>query len=168
MRNSAIQPGRPPRVGEKAPRLELINGKGPDGKAAWFRLSEACRKGPVVVAFFPGAFTATCTKELCRFTEDWSRYDSLGVGFIGVSVDSWRVLEAYARAHDIRVPLGSDFERVAVREWGLVWDSWWGPCARRATFVVDRSGTIRFAEVQADADPEPDYAGIQATLQGLR
>lgn len=158
---------KPPGVGDPAPDFRLVNGKGSDGRATFFQLSEACRKGPVIVAFFPGAFTATCTKELCSFSDHWAAYESLGAQFVGVSVDSWRVLDAFAKANKVRLGFASDFERTTINRWGLVWDSWWGPCSRRATFVVDRRGTVRYARVEEDADREPDYAAIQAALRAL-
>lgn len=159
---------RTPTVGDKAPDLVLATGKDPStGKAVIFRLSEAVKEGPVVVAFFPGAFTSTCTKELCAFSDAWDAWAGLGARFIGVSVDSVPALRAYAAKHAIKLLLGSDFERVAIRRWNVVWDSWWGPVAKRSTFVVDRTGTIRYARVESSQDDEPPYDDIKAVVSSL-
>ena len=157
-----------PAVGEKAPNFELATGKGPDGKATTFNLLEACKNGPVIVAFFPGAFTGTCTKEMCTFTDNWAEFSKLNAQFIGVSVDSVHAQKAFAQENNIKVPFASDFERRTVSGWNIVWSSWWGPVAKRATFVVDRTGTVRYAHVQADAGLEPNYDEIKTALKGLK
>ena len=159
--------GTPPKVGEKAPRLELVTGKGPDGGPTWFRLQEAIQNGPVIVAFFPGAFTSTCTSEMACFTRDWNKYGASGVQVIGVSVDSFPSLRAFSERHGYKVPFGSDFEKVATRAWGLEEPFWWGRVAKRATFIVDRDGVVRYADVLPNSDLEPDYAEIQRVVKDL-
>lgn len=153
----------PPVVGAPAPDFELST-----GKDATFRLSRAVANGPVIVAFFPGAFTGTCTKEMCAFSEGWDAYAKMGAQFIGVSVDSVHAQKAFAERHHIKVPFASDFERRVTSQWGLIWNAWWGPVAKRATFVVDRSGVVRFAHVQEDAGLEPPYAEIQKAVAALK
>ncbi len=159
--------GKPPTVGEKAPRLDLVTGKGPDGRPTWFRLHEAVKKGPVIIAFFPGAFTSTCTSEMACFTRDWNKYAASGAQVIGVSVDSFPSLRAFSEKHGYKVPFGSDFEKVATREWGLEEPFWWGRVAKRATFIVGRDGVVRYADVLPDSDLEPNYAEIQQVIQKL-
>jgi glutaredoxin-dependent peroxiredoxin len=158
---------QPPKVGEKAPPLLLVTGKGPDGKPTHFDLRQAVRDGPVVVAFFPGTFTSTCTEEMGCFTREWSEYANLGAQFIGVSVDSVPSQRAYAKQYGFTVPFGSDFEGRAIRDWGVASKFWWGTVARRATFIVDRSGKIRYADVLPNSDIEPNYADIKAALAAL-
>ena len=154
---------RPPQVGEKAPDFKLILATG-----GMFQLSEATKKGPVIVAFFPGAFTGTCTKEMCSFTSSWNEYSKLGAQFVGVSVDSKHAQKAFIEKEKLGVPLASDFEKTTVRQWGVQWDSPWGVASKRATFIVDRSGVVRHANVQANASEEPNYAEIQAALAKVR
>lgn len=158
----------PPDVGEPAPPLELVTGKEAPGKPAHFRLHEAIKRGPVIVAFFPGTFTSTCTNEMACFTRNWNLYEASGAQFIGVSVDSAPSQKAFAEKHGYRVPFGSDFEKQAIQDWGVAASFWWGTVAKRATFIVDRSGVIRYAEVQADADLEPSYAKLQAVLSRIK
>ena len=55
-----------------------------------------------------------------------------------------------------------------LREGDLVWNSWWGPVYKRATFIVDKDATVRYVSVLADADNEPNYEEIQAALKALR
>jgi peroxiredoxin len=157
-----------PSIGDKAPNFVLVNGKGPDGKATFYNLHEACKNGPVILAFFPGAFTGTCTKEMCRFSDDWSEWSMLKAQFVGVSVDSWHAQKAFAEKNGIKVPMASDFERKAINTYGVVWNSWWGPTAKRATFIVDRNATVQYANVQTNMDLEPNYAEIRAALSKVK
>lgn len=153
-----------PRVGEKAPPLELVMGKDAQGAPIHFRLDEAVRHGPVIVAFIPGAFTSTCHEEMCNFRDSWSDFARLKAQFIAVSTDGPHVQKAWARELRLHLAFGSDLDKVNIRRWGVVWESWWGSVARRATFVVDGEGTIRFAQVLPSADDLPDYDGIKAAL----
>lgn len=154
---------QPPTVGQKAPDFTL---NGTDGKP--WTLSQAVKNGPVVVCFLPGAFTAVCTKEMCNFTTNWSQYQALNAQVVGVTVDSIPAQRAWAAKENIRIPLASDFEKKVLQQWGLVWGASWGNTYKRATFVVDRAGTVRYANVQAVAGEEPNYPEIQKALQELK
>lgn len=160
---AATSMGRPPKVGEKAPDFTLNT---TDGKP--WTLSQALRNGPVVVCFMPGAFTGTCTKEMCNFTAHWSEYQTLGAQVVGVTVDSKHAQMAWAAKEGIKIPLVSDFEKMVNAQWGVQWTSPWGLTNKRATFVVDRTGVVRYANVQTNASEEPNYAEIQQTLKGLK
>lgn len=162
-----MTPNRTPRVGDIAPDFRLVNGRLPDGKPTYFQLSEACQEAPVLIAFFPGAFTSTCTREMCRFGEDWSAFERLGARFVGVSVDSWPSLRAFREKHGLTLNFASDFDKAVTRSWDLVWHSWWGECSRRATFIIDRERRVRYAKVHASADEEPDYEALQAAFSAL-
>ena len=157
-----------PTVGDKAPNFELVTAKGPDGKAVKYNLLEACKKGPVIVAFFPGAFTGTCTKEMCNFRDNWAEFAKMNAQIVGVSVDSFHAQKAFAEKNNLTFPFASDLEHQTVNGWNLVWNSWWGPVAKRATFVVDRSGVVKYANVQSNMDLEPNYAEIKTVLKGLK
>ena len=161
--------GKTPAVGEKAPNFALPVGR-IEGtyQPRLFGLHEECKKGAVVVAFFPGTFTSTCQNEMACFTSDWNKYAKLGAQFIGVSVDSVPNQRAWARQHNYTVPFASDLEGKVMREWDLVWNSWWGPVYRRATFIVDENANVRYASVLASADLEPNYEEIQAVLKALK
>lgn len=160
---TTVMNAAPPAVGQKAPQLALNSN---DGKA--WSLRDAVQKGPVVVCFLPGAFSGTCTKEMCNFTANWSQYERLGSQVVGVSVDSKLAQNAWTAKENIKILLLSDFEKKVSAAWGVVWASPWGMTNKRATFVVDRTGTVRYANVQAVASDEPNYADIQAALQGLK
>lgn len=153
----------PPTVGTRAPGLALPT---TDGQP--WSLHEAVKNGPVVVCFMPGAFTVPCTKEMCAFTANWAEYATLKAQVVGVTVDSKHAQLAWAAKEGIKIPLVSDFEKKAIHAWGLGWNSSWGVTSRRATFVVDRTGTVRYANVQANAGEEPPYADIRKAVAALK
>lgn len=154
---------QPPRVGERAPDFTLNRADG----TPW-TLSRAFGNGPVILCFMPGAFTGTCTREMCRFTDDWAQYEKLGAQVVGVTVDSKHAQAAWTAKEHIQIPLLSDFEKRVSKEWGVAWQSPWGWTNKRSTFLVDRTGTVRYANVQANASEEPPYDDIQKAVQALK
>lgn len=132
-------------------------------------LSEQLKSGPVVLAFFPGAFSGTCTKEFCTFRDDVAELTRLSATVVGVSVDTFFALKGWADSQKLPFPLLSDFNKTVIRDYGVFNEDMIGlkGIAKRAVFVIDRAGTIRHREVLDDARNEPDYATIKTALAGL-
>lgn len=157
----------PPRVGQPAPALDLVMPKDASGRPGRFVLADAVKKGPVIVAFIPGAYTSTCHEEMCNFRDSWGEFAKLDAQFIAVSPDGPHVQKAWATDIGVTLPFGSDLDKENIRRWGVEWRAWWGTVAKRATFVVDKNGIVRFAEVLPDADLLPTYQRIREALTGL-
>jgi glutaredoxin-dependent peroxiredoxin len=151
-------------VGTPAPDFTL-----PDQDRVPVTLSEQNKKGPLVLVFFPAAFSGTCTKELCTFRDSMGELQKLSGQVLGVSVDSFFALKAWADAEKLNFPLLSDFNKEAIRQYGVFNEDMIGlkGLAKRAVFVIDRSGTIRYREVLEDARLEPDYDKVMQALAGL-
>lgn len=150
-------------VGQKAPDFTLPLATGDS-----VTLSQVCEKGPVVVAFFPGAFTTPCTKEVCTFSEGWGEFEKLGAHFIGVTPDSIHAQKAWIARDNIQVPLASDFEKTVLDLYGVGWNAPWGLTNKRCVFVVNKQGVVSYAWVSEDAKAEPNYAEIRECLSGLQ
>lgn len=132
---------RSPAAGERAPDFTL---QSTNGQAV--TLSSYAGKKHVLLAFFPLAFTSTCTTELCAFTEDFDQFARHGVEVLPISVDSVPTLAEFKRKYEMRVDLLSDFMREASRAYGTLWqDAYF---SNRAYFLVDRTGTVRWAHVE--------------------
>jgi len=88
---------------------------------------------------------------------------------LGVSVDSFFALKAWADAQHLNFPLLSDFNREVIRKYGVVNPDMIGlkDIARRAVFVIDRNGIVRHREVLDDARNEPDYGKVKQALASL-
>jgi glutaredoxin-dependent peroxiredoxin len=151
-------------VGAKAPDFTL-----PNQNRQPVTLSEQLKKGPVVLAFFPGAFSGTCTSELCTFRDSSSELNTVGATVVGVSTDTFFALKAWADAQKFTFPLLSDYNREVLGQYGVVNPDMIGlkNIAKRAVFVIDRNGIVRYREVLDDARNEPDYAKIKQTVATL-
>jgi len=152
-------------VGDKAPDFTL-----PNQDRTPVTLSEELTKGPVVLAFFPAAFSGTCTKEMCTFRDSMSELNRMSASVLGVSTDTFFALKAWADAQHLTFPLLSDYNKTVINQYGVVNPDMIGlkNIARRATFVIDRGGIIRHSEVLEDARNEPDYEKVRGALAGVR
>src|SRR6185436_9991841 len=118
----------------------------------------AQRGHPVVLAFFPAAFSSVCTKELCTFRDSLARLNRASAQVYGISVDTFFTLKAFHDDQKLTFPLLSDFNKQAIREYGVWNDDMIGlkGIAKRAVFVIDKDGVVRHREVLEDARNEPD------------
>jgi glutaredoxin-dependent peroxiredoxin len=155
----------PADVGSQAPDFTL-----PNQDRHPVTLREETAKGPVVLAFFPAAFSSVCTKELCTFRDQLGPLSHLAKGRVfGISVDTPFALKAFANAERLHFPLLSDFNKEAIRAYGVVNPDMIGlkDIAKRSVFVIDREGTIRYREVLDDARNEPSYERLNGALASL-
>jgi peroxiredoxin len=149
-----------PRVGSQAPDFTAQNQHG-----ELFRLSEYRGRCDVVLVFYPYAFSRVCTSELGALRD---RPDLLaGAEFVGVSCDPMFTLRAYAEAERLEFGLLSDFwPHGAIASAYGVFDADRGS-AVRGTFVIDRTGTVRWSVVNAigEARDPDEYARALASLR---
>lgn len=133
-------------------------------------LKEFHGESAVVILFFPLAFTSVCTTELCMVRDDLVAYDTLNSVVLGVSVDSHYALGRFRTEQNINFHLLSDFNKTVCVEYGAWYDDFFGMhgVAKRAAFVVDKQGIIRYAEVLDDASQLPDLQQIKSVLSGLK
>jgi peroxiredoxin len=129
----------------------------------------AQRGKPVVLAFFPAAFSSVCTKELCTFRDSIARLGNLKAQVYGVSVDTFFTLKAFHDHEKLSFPLLSDFNKQVIRDYGVFNEDMIGlkGIAKRAVFVIDKQGVVRHREVLDDARNEPDYGRVFVILEGL-
>jgi len=127
------------------------------------------RGKPVVLAFFPAAFSSVCTKELCTFRDSLARLNQANAQVYGVSVDTFFALKAFHDQQGLTFSLLSDFNKEAIQKYGVFNEDMVGlkGIAKRAVFLIDGSGIIRYREILDDARNEPDYGRLFAALQAL-
>lgn len=148
-----------PAVGSAAPEIALDTTSG--AKAT---LSSLKGQKNVLLAFFPLAFTSTCTAELCAFTEDYSAFEGRDVLVIPISVDSVPTLREFKAKHKIGVELASDFKRDASRAYGVLMDTFF---SNRAYFLVDKQGVIRWSHVETTPSTRRANSEILAEIEKL-
>ena len=150
-------------VGSTAPDFTLTN---QDRQPV--TLSEQ-RGTPVVLAFFPAAFSSVCQKELCTFRDSLARLGTAAAQVYGVSVDTFFTLKAFQDQQKLNFPLLSDFNKQVIRDYGVFNEDMIGlkGIAKRAVFVIDKDGVVRHREVLDDARNEPDYDKVFGALKNL-
>jgi len=150
-------------VGSKAPDFTLVN---QDREPVTL---SAQRGRPVVLAFFPAAFSSVCTKELCTFRDSLAALNRSNAQVYGISVDTFFTLKAFQSAEGLNFPLLSDFNKVVIRDYGVFNEDMIGlkGISKRAVFVLDKDGVVRHREVLEDARNEPDYGQALASVGAL-
>ena len=130
------------------------------------------RKGNMVLAFFPGAFTGVCTKEMCTFRDSLSKLNALNANVVAVSVNDPFSNKAFAEKNSLSFPILSDYERKVVKSWGIVQEDFAGlkgyATAKRSVFVTDKTGTVRYVWVSEDPGKEPNYGEIESKLKEIK
>ena len=150
-------------VGSKAPDFTLMN----ENREP---VTLSSQKGhPVVLAFFPAAFSGVCTKELCTFRDSMAKLNNANAQVYGISVDTFFTLAAFKKDQNLNFPLLSDFNKDVIQAYGAFNPDMIGlkGIAKRSTFVIDKDGVIRHAEVLDDARNEPNYDKVFETLAKL-
>jgi thioredoxin-dependent peroxiredoxin len=124
-------------VGDRAPEFEL---PGTGGRT--YRLADY-RGRKLVIAFYPGDFTAVCTKQFCSYRDNADKLDGLGADVLGISPQSVESHERFTEEKRLNVPLLADEDKSVARAYGVLA----GPMVRRAIFVIDEEGVVRHRKV---------------------
>jgi peroxiredoxin len=151
-------------VGDKAPSFSLRNTEKEVVSSADFAGK------PLVVLFFPLAFSSVCTDELCGVRDDKTYYDGIGAQVVGISVDSIFTLEKFKSEQGYNFPLLSDWNKETCRAFGAIYEDFvleMKGVAKRAAFVIDGYGIVRYAEVLDSAGDLPNFDKIKSTLNKL-
>ena len=152
-------------IGQAAPNFSLF-----DSEKNKVTLSELKGKN-VVLLFFPLAFTGVCTKELCSVRDNIAAYNDTNAQVLGISVDSLFVLDKFKQEQSLNFPLLSDFNKEAAKAFDVLYEVFpafeMQGVSKRAAFVVDKEGVVKYAEICATPGDLPDFAAIQSTLQSI-
>ncbi|MFB6184340.1 MAG: redoxin domain-containing protein [Haloarculaceae archaeon] len=149
-----------PETGDAAPTFTATLGT---SDHETFDLEARLGDGPVVLAFFPGAFTPPCTNEMIALQNRLDEFEDAGATVLGVSADSAFSQGAFREEHGIEFDLVSDMSGDAIRAYDLDMDipdlGLYG-IANRAVYVLDDDGTVTYSWVADDPTNEPDYAEL--------
>ena len=148
-----------PAVGSAAPDFTVDSTGGP------VTLSSFRGKQHVLLAFFPLAFTSTCTAELCAFTEDYSAFAGQDVAVIPISVDSVPSLKEYKAKYSMAAHLASDFKRDVSRAYGTLHAERF--YSNRAYFLIDKHGIVRWSYVEERPGTRRENSEILAEIAKL-
>jgi thioredoxin-dependent peroxiredoxin len=146
------------KVGERAPDFELAG-----TESRTYRLSDY-DGGELILAFYPGDFTPVCTKQWCSYRDDGDRLEALGVPMLGISPQSVESHERFKSEHGLTVPLLADPDKRVSRAYGVVGP---GGFIRRAVFLIDREGIVRYRHVALFGLRFQDVADLERAVEAL-
>jgi peroxiredoxin len=133
------------------------------------KLSERLADGPVVLAFFPAAFTGVCTAEMCEFRDSIKQFEGLKASVLGLSVDIRFSLAVFAKQQNLNFPLLSDFNKELITELGVRDEDFIGMkgVAKRSVFVIRPDRTIAYLWVADNPGQSPDLDQVRDALTAL-
>jgi peroxiredoxin len=154
------------KIGDKAPDFNLTD---TDLKTRSLR---EFLGNKVVLAFFVGSFTSVCTKEMCTFRDSMARLTDIKAEVVGIAVTDPFSNKAFAEKNFLTFPILSDHNREAIRAYGVEMSDFAGikgyAVAKRAIFILDAKGVIRYIWMTEDPTVEPSYDAIEAFLQKMK
>jgi len=136
-----------------------------DGDIGEFTLSDRLDEAPLVLAFFPGAFTSVCSHEMTEFRDRMESFESMGATVYGISVDSPFALNEFRDKLDLDFGLISDADKEIIEAYDIGMDfAELGvhDVAKRAVFVVNGDGEVTYAWISDDPGVEPDYDEVES------
>lgn len=151
-------------IGDKAPGFKLYSSEKEE-----IALDNFAGKN-VVLLFFPQAFTGVCTTELCSVRDGIADYNHLNAEVLAISVDSIFTLARFKEDQALNFRLLSDFNKEISAAYGALYEEFvfgMHGVSKRAAFVVDGTGHIRYAEVLESAGDLPSFSAIKEALAGL-
>jgi peroxiredoxin len=153
------------RIGDKAPDFEL-----PIDMDLTWKLSDKVGKQNIVLLFFPFAFSPPCFKEMCSFRDGFREFKSVDALIVGISVDNPFVLNKWKEELQLPFSLLSDYNKTVAPAYGALHEKlgMLKGVAKRAAFVIDKKGIIRYAWVSEDPLNLPDVAAVKKALDGLK
>ena len=159
------------KVGEKAPDFSL-----PDTNKKPRSLNEFLGK-KVVLAFFVGAFTSTCTKEMCEFRDSMSRMIDLKAQVIGIDLTAPFSSKRFSEKNRLPFPVLSDNKHEVFEKYGLqfapcdnnecCFGSGCYPIVKRSIFIIDGKGVVQYSWVSDNSAVEPSYEKIQKVVEQI-
>ena len=145
-------------IGKSAPNFTLKNTSKED-----VSLSDYAGKS-VILAFYPGAFTGVCDKEMCSFQDNFTKLGSSNAAVIGISVDSPWANAEFASKYNLEFELLSDIDRKVVEAYDAKFVGLGGiegyVSANRVVVVIDKEGIVQHRWVAENPGVEPDYDAI--------
>lgn len=125
----------------------------------------------LVIAFYPGAFTGVCTKEMCSFRDSLAALNTMNAQVVAASVDSPFANKAFADQNRLNFTVLSDVQKEASRRYAGLYDAFAGipgyQAAKRSVFVLDTSGTVKYAWITENPGTEPNYDEVRKAVDSI-
>ena len=155
----------PLKIGEKAPDFMLFDSERKERSLREFVGNKT------VLAFYPGAFTGVCTKEICALRDAMASFNTMNGQVVGISVDSPFANKAFAAANGVSFPLLSDYSRSVSKLYCGLTEDFAGikgyNAAKRSVFILDAQGVVRYVWISDNPGVEPPYDEVSAALKSV-
>ena len=148
-----------PAIGASAPDFTLASTSGEN-----VTLSGLKGKN-VLLAFFPLAFTGTCTREMCDISTEYSQFQALNAVVLPISVDSVPTLKEFKTKEKLGVDLLSDFKREVSRQYGTLLEQHF--FSNRAYVLIDKTGMVRWTFAEETPGTKRDNSELLAQLKAI-
>lgn len=150
--------------GEKAPSFTLA-----DQDRKQHSLQELLRpKGATLLAFFPGAFTSVCTKEMCALRDSLAEFNRFNAQVVGIDVNDPWTNKAFADKNSLNFPILSDYGRDIVHQYNVFHENFGNlkgyTVAKRSVFILDQNGVVAYKWVTDDPSKEPNYEELKKAV----
>jgi glutaredoxin-dependent peroxiredoxin len=152
------------KVGQAAPDFALFSDEKKEVKLSDFRGKN------VILHFFPMAFTGVCTAQLCNARDNMGVYERLNAQVLGISVDSLFSLGKFKAENGYNFPMLSDFNKKTIKAYGILLKDFvlgMNGVSKRAAFVIDTEGVVRYAEVTPSPGQLPNFVAIKEALESI-
>lgn len=130
-----------------------------------------CDGKNTVLAFFPGAFTEVCTREMCAFRDSNKSLMDFGAQVMGISVNDPFTNKAFADTNELQFMILSDYTRETIKKYGVFHENFAGlkgyTVAKRSVFILDQASKVRYKWISEEPSKEPDYGEILRQLSEL-
>ena len=154
-------------IGTKAPDFTLQASQG--GNAFTFNLADSLKKGPVVLYFFPKAFTSGCTVEAHEFAEAAAEFSAAGATLIGMSSDDIGTLHEFSEKEcSAKFPVAADPDLKVIRAYDSVLARipGVGGVADRISYVISTDGKVEYS--YSDGNPDKHVENTLAEVKKLQ
>ncbi len=146
---------------EKAPNFTL-----PDTDRKPRSLNELLKpNGATLLAFFPGAFTTVCTREMCTLRDNMQELNKINAQVVGISVNDPFTNKAFAQNNNLNFPILSDYNREVVKLYNVFHENFGNlkgyTVAKRGVFILDHNGVVVYKWVSDDPTKEPNYEELK-------
>src|SRR5438094_387672 len=132
-----------PKLGDKAPDFSLPASDGNNYTLQQFR-----GKNHVVLVFYPGDDTPTCTKQLCDYRDGWGQFKKYDAVVLGVSTNDMNSHKSFANKHDFQFPLLEDKDLTTCKAYEVMMLKGLIRMTNRAVYIIDKQGIIRYKHVE--------------------
>ena len=148
------------KIGDSAPNFTLKNTSKDD-----ISLSDYAGK-TVILAFYPGAFTGVCDKEMCAFQDSMGKLNDANAIVLGISVDSPWANAEFARKYELEFTLLSDVDRDVVTMYDATFTGLGGiegyVSANRVVVIINKDGVVQYRWDAESPGIEPNYDEVIA------